>query len=101
VQELGGPRPVWAVLRRTPRSQFKQAELEHTVRANIAPELLGGVRFLPDDPRVEEAAWRAAPLRRGPFVKAVGALMDTVAPASPSRRRAAGAHAAAGAGSRP
>ena len=37
----------------------------------MAPELLAGVWFLPDDPRVEEAGWRGAPLGRGPFAKAV------------------------------
>ena len=86
VADLVGPRPLWAALRRMPRSPFMQAELEQAVRANIAPELLAGLTFLPDDPRVEDAAWQAAPLRRGPFVKAVGDLAAALAPV-PSRRR--------------
>ena len=86
VQDLVGPRPVWAALRRVPRSPFKQAELEHAVRSNMAPELLAGLAFLPEDPRVEDAAWQAAPLRRGPFVKAVGDLVASLAPAAARRR---------------
>lgn len=90
VEDLVGPRPVWAALHRVPRSPFKQAELEQALRANIAPELLSGVSFLPDDPRVEEAAWQAAPLLRGPFVKAVGEMVSMLAPAPqrPPRRPA-------------
>ena len=89
VEDLVGPRPLWAALRRVPRSPFKQAELEQAVRTNIAPELLAGLWFLPEDPRVEDAAWQAAPLRRGPFVRAVGDLAAALAPAPPRRRRTA------------
>jgi hypothetical protein len=96
VQDLVGPRPVWAALRRVPRSPFKQAELEAGVRANVAPELLAGLSFLPDDSRVEDAAWQAAPLRRGPFVKAVGELVAALAPAPSRRRRGAAALESAG-----
>ena len=70
-----------------PRSPFKQAELEQAVRTNIAPELLAGLVFLPEDPRVEDAAWQAAPLRRGPFVRAVADLAAALAPAPARRRR--------------
>jgi hypothetical protein len=97
VEDLLGPRPLWAVLRRTPRSSFKQAELEQAVRTNVAPELLAGLSFLPDDPRVDDAAWQAAPLRRGPFVKAVGDLVALLAPGAPGgRRRAESAATATG-----
>lgn len=88
VADLVGPRPLWAALERVPRSLFKQAELEDALRANVAPEHLGGVWFLPADPRVEEAAWQAAPLRRGPFVKAVADMVAELVPA-PARRRGA------------
>jgi hypothetical protein len=89
VADLLGPRPLWAVLERVPRSPFKAAELEDALRANIAPEHLGGVWFLPADPRVEEAAWQAAPLRRGPFVRAVADMVAVLAPV-PAGRRGAG-----------
>jgi hypothetical protein len=91
VADLLGPRPLWAVLERVPRSPFKTAELEEALRANIAPDQLGGVCFLPADPRVEEAAWQAAPLRRGPFVRAVGDLVAALAPVPAGRRRSGGA----------
>ena len=91
VADLLGPRPLWAVLERVPRSPFKAAELEDALRANVAPEQLGGVWFLPADPRVEEAAWQAAPLRRGPFVRAVADMVAALAPAPAGRRGAGGA----------
>jgi hypothetical protein len=95
VADLVGSRPLWAVLARVPRSPFQRAELESALRAHIAPERLGGLSFLPDDPRVGDAAWRAAPLVRGPFVKAVAEVMAAVAPAP--RRRGRGAPKSLGA----
>jgi hypothetical protein len=47
------------------------------------------VWLLPADPRVEEAAWQAAPLRRGPFVRAVADMVAVLAPV-PAGRRGAG-----------
>lgn len=89
VQDLVGPRPLWAALRRVPRSPFKQAELEAGLRTNVAPDLLAGVCLLPDDPRVEDAAWQGAPLLRGPFVNAVTDLVGQLAPAPAGRPRRA------------
>jgi hypothetical protein len=89
VEDLLGPRPLCAVLHRLPRSPFKQAELAAALRANVAPELLAGVFFLPEDPRVEDAAWQAAPLLRGPFVKAVGEIVAALVPTPPPPPRRA------------
>ena len=58
---------------------------------SVLEENRGGVWFLPADPRVEEAAWQAAPLRRGPFVRAVGDLVEALAPVPVGRRRSGGA----------
>ena len=81
VQDLAGPRPLHAVLVRMPSARFQRAELEESLRSNMAPGLLAGVWFLPDDPRVEEAGWRGAPLGRGPFAKAVEDLAASLVPA--------------------
>ena len=87
VTDLCGPQALWAALECVPRSPFKQAELDAALRANVAPEQLGGVWFLPADPRVEEAAWQAAPLRRGPFFRSVADMVAVLAPAPARRRR--------------
>ena len=79
--------PIWVVINRAPRSGFKRAELEQELRQNMAPELLAGVSFVPDDDRVARAAWDGAPVPRGPFTKAVRDLAHMIPAVTAGRGR--------------
>lgn len=85
--DLVGPNPLAAVLWGSVRSRFQREELEGALRANLASERLGGVWWLPTDPRVEEAAWSGRPVGRGPFRRAVTDVTAELLPAAPRRRR--------------
>ena len=72
--------PLWVVVNRAPRSSYKRAELEQELRQNTAPEMLAGVSFVPEDERVAQAAWDGAPVRKGPFTRAVRDLVRMIPP---------------------
>ena len=78
--------PVVVAVNRAPTSRRRRAE--------IAADLQGGgqvhaLTFVPADPRVEDAAWSASLVDRGPFARAVDEIRSTVAGAP--RMRTAGA----------
>ncbi|MFI5046349.1 MAG: hypothetical protein ACHQIG_04745 [Acidimicrobiia bacterium] len=63
------------VLNRAPRARFRRGELEGELVRTLGPV---PVWFVPTDPRVADAAWDGALVRRGPFVSAVGVVADAV-----------------------
>lgn len=66
----------WVVVNRMARSGFRRGE----VGAELTRALPGSrVRFLPEDPRVAEAAWAGSPVRTGPFMRAVRRLAGELA----------------------
>lgn len=77
--------PIHVAFNRVPRGRFKQAELEEELRRTYAPPT---VVFVPQDRRVEEAAWAGELVRSRPFMRAVRELTSAVAmavePAVPS-----------------
>jgi hypothetical protein len=76
--------PVHVVLNRAPRERFRRGELERELARTLGPF---PVWFAPTDPRVEDAAWDGALVRRGPFVHAVDRVAASIAaaPARPAR----------------
>ena len=82
-----GDAPVDAAFNRAPTSRFVRGELEAELRRTYAPPTLA---FLPDDPRVADAAWRGAHVAPGPFTQAVEELASALVPdlpTAPDRRR--------------
>ncbi len=101
VRVLNPAAPIHLVVNRArPRDAFQRAEIEQEIRRTFEPL---SISFVPNDPRVEAAAWAGTIVDYGPFVKAVAELAATVAPQgvasigarSTSRRRAIGAPATA------
>lgn len=63
--------PVVVVVNRAGRSRYRRGEVE----AELARALPGvQIRFLPEDPRVAEAAWAGSPVKGGPFLRSVRRL---------------------------
>lgn len=62
---------VTAVVNRVPKSQYRRAEIE-TELGRALPGV--PVAFVPEDPRVAEAAWAGNPVGRGPFRRSVRKL---------------------------
>ncbi len=101
VRVLNPAAPIHLVVNRArPRDAFQRAEIEQEIRRTFEPL---SISLVPNDPRVEAAAWAGTIVDYGPFVKAVAELAATVAAPgvastgarSTSRRRAIGAPAAA------
>ncbi|MFM8304589.1 MAG: hypothetical protein ACKOA9_09870 [Actinomycetota bacterium] len=74
--------PVHFVLNRAPVVRPRRAELAGEL-ADAVPA--AGVTFVPSDPRVEDAAWAAALVGRGPFTRALATVHAdvTAAPSGP------------------
>ncbi|MET0895639.1 MAG: hypothetical protein ABWY80_07295 [Acidimicrobiia bacterium] len=73
---------VHLVVNRAPRDRFKRAELAHELTRTFNPT---AVWWLPADRRVDDAMWRAEPVRRGAFADAVACLADSVTPSTAAR----------------
>jgi MinD-like ATPase involved in chromosome partitioning or flagellar assembly len=86
VRALNTVAPVHLAINRAPRDAFRKAELEQEIRRTFEPASLV---FLPNDPRVEAAAWAGTVVASGPFAKAIADLAAKVsAPTAPSVTRA-------------
>ena len=70
--------------RRLPRREHAAragvVQLENQLRDNIAPELLAGVFFVAEDPRLATAVWDGAPAGPGPFTRAISEVTRRVVP---------------------
>ncbi len=70
--------PCWAVFGRSPASRYERDHLRSLVEANTGRSPFAGVAFLPDDPVVARARWNAELVWKGPWRKAVRALVEAV-----------------------
>jgi MinD-like ATPase involved in chromosome partitioning or flagellar assembly len=77
VREMAKDIPVHLALNRTPPGSFKRTEVEEELRRTA--EVMS-VSFLPNDPRVEASAWEGTLPDRGPFRKAIEALVGEAVP---------------------
>lgn len=68
VRAVAPTAPVYVVVNRAPTARSRRAEIAAELQRDAR---LGGVTFLPSDPRVDDAAWAASLVERGPFVRAV------------------------------
>lgn len=59
--------PMHLVVNRSPASAYRREQVAFEVTRSVAPASL---TFLPEDPRVAEAAWDGVPVERGRFAKA-------------------------------
>ena len=66
-----GRAPLHVAFNQVPRGRFRRGELEEELRRTYSPPTTA---FLPQDRRVEEAAWAGEVVAAGPFVRAVRAL---------------------------
>jgi MinD-like ATPase involved in chromosome partitioning or flagellar assembly len=67
--------PIVAVVNRAPNERFRRGDLYDELARSL-PVL--DVVFVPDDRRVADAAWAAAPVLRGPFPRAIAVLAESV-----------------------
>jgi Mrp family chromosome partitioning ATPase len=79
--------PCWAALGRASKSRYERAHLKSLVEVNTGRYPFAGITFLPEDPTVARARWNAEMVWKGPWLKAVRAL---VVQASGSQKQAAG-----------
>jgi hypothetical protein len=73
VVSIAGDTPIDAVVNRCPSSAAAQAQLLRQIQ-EIAGPRLGDVALSPRDRNVERAAWDAALVTRGKFLKSIGSL---------------------------
>jgi MinD-like ATPase involved in chromosome partitioning or flagellar assembly len=85
VRALNASAPVHLVVNRAPRDAFRKAELDQEIRRTFEPESL---TFLPQDPRVEAAAWSGELVANGPYTKAIAELAVKMTPRSSRAMRA-------------
>ncbi|MGH3440866.1 MAG: MinD/ParA family ATP-binding protein [Nitriliruptorales bacterium] len=83
--------PLHGAVNAVPRGRFVRGELSEELWRSWPLRSLG---FLPADRRVEEAAWRGVMVDRGPFLRAVDRLADSLV--TEDVKGAAGASAVAG-----
>ena len=79
--------PLRVAFNRTPGSRFRRGEVEREVRRVVNPEELA---FLPEDPRVMQAAWDGGVVGDGPFSRAVQPLAVALLGLQDSGRRRVG-----------
>ncbi|MEX1007214.1 MAG: hypothetical protein WD271_05150 [Acidimicrobiia bacterium] len=78
--------PVHLVLNRAPTDRFQRAELTAEICRTFTPASLA---FVPNDRRVERAAWAGELVFRGPFITCVAAVAQIAVPRSARPGRAA------------
>lgn len=67
--------PLVLALNRVPRSSYRRSEVRGEL-SRILPAV--PIVVLPEDKRVEEAAWAGAPVAKGPFLRAIAKLVEEV-----------------------
>lgn len=85
VRVLASATPVSLVVNRAPRARFKRGELATEIRRTARVPVLA---FVPDDRRVQQAAWDGTTVGPGPFTRAVTSLVGdlaTTAGSAPAR----------------
>jgi MinD-like ATPase involved in chromosome partitioning or flagellar assembly len=83
--EIARPVPsLHVVLNRAPADKYRQAELTAEVYRTVSP---ASVTYVPNDRRVERAAWAGEPVGHGPFATAMTALAQTAVPRDPRALR--------------
>ncbi|MEI8001354.1 MAG: hypothetical protein WCI50_08385 [Actinomycetes bacterium] len=89
----GPATPVTAVVNRAPGHRNRRERLDAEIGAAVGVASGGrsgggsggvAVRFLPTDPRVDDAAWSATLTARGPFTRALGGLWRDLATTLPA-----------------
>ena len=85
VDELAPGQRIHLAVNRTPRSPFRQGELQAQLHEHAGPRL-ASLTFLPEDAAVSRAAWDGVVVGRSRFRRAVEELAAKVAP-EPARRR--------------
>ncbi len=86
VDELAPGRGVDVAVNRTPKSPFRQAELERQLHEHAGRQLTS-VSFLPEDAAVGRSAWDGVVVPGSRFRQAVEALAAKVVPFAVARRR--------------
>lgn len=83
--ELVAGKPLHVVINRTPKASFKRKEIGREIERNFTPE---GIHFIPDDARIEKAAWNGTLLNGGSFARAIAATLGPSIPrvATPTKR---------------
>jgi len=71
VREIASDASIHLVVNRAPSARARRAELAGELQRDTR---IAGLTFVPADPRVDDAAWAAALVERGPFAKAVAAV---------------------------
>ncbi len=74
--------PCWAAFGRARASRYERSHLASLLEANTGRRPFEGVHFLPDDSTVARARWNAEIVWKGPWLKAVTSLANTVGAAS-------------------
>lgn len=87
VRETATDASIHLVVNRAPSARTRRAELAGELQREGR---IAGLTFVPTDPRVDDAAWAAALVERGPFAKAVATVHRDVT----AVLGAAGAHRA-------
>ncbi|HWB70757.1 MAG TPA: hypothetical protein VG452_00940 [Egibacteraceae bacterium] len=77
VRAIAAATPIHLVINRTPPGPFKRDEVERELCRSFLPASLS---FLPEDPRVGEAAWAGGLVCRGSFAKAAAGVAGLVVP---------------------
>ena len=68
--------PVHLVVNRAPSGRARRAELAGELQRDLR---VAGLTFVPTDPKLEDAAWSASVVERGPFARAIDGLAALVA----------------------
>lgn len=84
VRVLAAATPVSLVVNRAPRARFKRGELATEIRRTAGVSVLA---FVPDDRRVERAAWDGTAVGSGPFTRAIAGLVEELSATSGSAAR--------------
>ncbi len=74
--------PCWAAFGRARASRYERSHLASLLEANTGRRPFEGVHFLPDDATVARARWNAEAVWKGPWLKAVKSLANSVAATS-------------------
>ncbi len=71
VRSIAADVPIHLVMNRAPAARTRRAELAGELQREAR---IAGLTFVPTDPRVDDAAWTAALVERGPFAKALATV---------------------------
>jgi hypothetical protein len=93
VHGIGGDASIHVVVNRAPTGRARRAELAGELQRDPR---VAGLTFAPLDPRVEDAAWTASIVDRGPFARAIESVHRAVAVESVEGDRSRGTERGAG-----